>query len=918
MEFHVLGPVKVVRDGAVLTVVGTLQRTLLAVLLARAGEPVPVDVLTDLLWPGDRANRSQRLQLHVHRLRRLLDEPGRIVFADDAYLLRVEPGELDAARLEGLADEAADVTGADPERGATLARAALRLWHGRPFGDLDAPLLTDEARRLTERWLAISELRYEAELRCDRHAEVIAELTDLATTYPLRERLCGLLMTALYRLGRQADALAAFRTTRRTLVDELGLEPGPELRAIHQQILSGGGVELNAPQPRRVVPAQLPYDVPDFVGRGPELAVLTDELNGGLGPSRIRILTGTAGVGKTALVVHWAHRTRAEFPDGQLYVDLRGYGPGEPAAPADALAGFLRALGVEVPQIPADLDERAAKFRSLVDGRRILVLLDNARSADQVRPLLPGSTSCLVLVTSRDSLGGLVAREGARRTDLDRLEPDDALHLLRRLTGSRADAEPDAVVALAEQCARLPLALRIAAESITASITPIAELVADLRDDQYGLDVLDAGGDPHTEIRTVFSWSYHHLPDAAARLFRLLGLHPGGTVCQYSISALADRDLRETRRMLEPLLRAHLVEEAVGDRFGMHDLLRAYAAELADQEETPESRKRVRRRLFGRYLKAAVAARALLVPESPPVPLDGVEGLGPDAVFDDLPMVLTWFEAERSTLVAVVRAAALHGDHDIAWRIAAALLNFFNLTKHWDEWIGTHLVGLAAAVRVGDRFGEACVLNGLGVAYDDLSRFDEAIECHDQAAALFEAIGEDHHNAWNLNNLGVVYDRCGRLDEALDRHRQALDLFRAAGDRRGESFSLNNLADVHRQRGELPVATDYVRQALDLQRTADDTHAQRFTLATLGDLHRDSGDTRLAIDCYDQALEISRTHGDRWQTAMLLTRLADLHRLDELLTRAAELLRDALVLLTEMGDDAGAADVRARLAALPA
>ena len=909
MEFQVLGPVRMVQDGAAVAVVGTLQRTLLAVLLARAGTPVPVDVLTEQLWPGDRANRAQRLQLHVHRLRRLLDDPGRIVFADDTYLLRVDPGELDAARFEGLAAEAADVTGADPERGATLARAALRLWHGRPFGDLDVPLLADEGRRLTERRLDVAELRYEAELRCDRHAEVIGELTDLAAAHPLRERLCGLLMTALYRVGRQADALAAFRTTRRTLVAELGLEPGAELRTIHHQILRGDGVELNAPAPRRAAPAQLPYDVPDFVGRLPELAVLDDDLRDlrerRSGPTRIRLVAGTAGVGKTALVVHWAHRTRAQFPDGQLYVDLRGYGPGEPAAPGDALTGFLRALGVEAPQIPADLDERAAKFRSLVDGRRILVLLDNARSADQVRPLLPGSPSCLVLVTSRDSLGGLVAREGARRIDLDRLEPDDALDLLRRLTGGRADAEPEAVVALAEQCARLPLALRIAAEAGTGTI---AELVADLRGDQ--LDVLDAGGDPHTEIRTVFSWSYRHLPAGAAQLFRLMGLHPGRTVCVYGLTALTDRDHRETRRMLEPLVRAHLVEKTLGDRFGMHDLLRAYAAELADQEETPQWRRQARRRLFGRYLKAAVAARDLLVPESPPVPLDGVEGIGPDAVFDDLPAVLAWYEAERTTLVAVVRAAASHGDDDIAWRLATALLNFFNLTKHWDDWIDTHQVGLEAAVRVGDRFGEGCVLNGLGVAYDDLGRFDESIECHHRAGVLFEAIGEDHRNAWNLNNLGVVYDRSGRLDEALEQHQRALVLFGAAGDRRGESFSLNNLADVHRQRGEFSPALAYVRQALDLQCDSGDVHAQRFTLCTMGDLHRDAGDARLAISLYDQALEISRAHGDRYQAAMLLTRLAELHQ-------SAAHLRDALDLMTEVGDNAAAADIRARLAELP-
>ncbi|MBL1067172.1 AfsR/SARP family transcriptional regulator [Streptomyces sp. 7-21] len=552
-------------------------------LLERAGQPVPVDVLTDALWGAQPVPRAgQKLQVHAHRLRRLLGEPERLSFTGGGYRLRVLPGELDAQRFETLVAEAVRATGREPRGTAQSLREALALWQGTPLGDLEVPVLADWAHRLSECRLTALETLYQAELAAGREAEVAGELAGLVRAHPLRERFHGLLMTALYRAGRPADALAAYRAAREVLASELGLEPGPALRGLQRRMLAGAPVGPDGGTPAGACPpAQLPVRVRGFTGREAELAELDRLLLAG-GPGAVAVVAGTAGAGKTALAVHWAHRARARFPDGQLYVDLGGYGPGRPAGPEEALAGLLRGLGVDGAAMPPGRDERAARFRSLVDRRRLLVLLDNARSAEQVRPLLPGGTSCVTLVTSRDALAGLVAREGAHRICLDRLPAGDARALLRALAGERAAAEPAAAGALAERCARLPLALRVAAELVRSRPAGgVAALAAELARAEEALDLLDAGGDPRSAVRSVFWWSYRVLDPAAARVFRLLGLLPGEGADVRAVAALAGSGPRETRRVLGALLRAHLVERTAAGRFRVHGLLRAYAAELA-------------------------------------------------------------------------------------------------------------------------------------------------------------------------------------------------------------------------------------------------------------------------------------------------------------------------------------------------
>jgi DNA-binding SARP family transcriptional activator len=609
MEFCLIGPLTVRCDGAAVPVAPGKQRAVLAALLLDAGRVVPVDELAEALWgPEPPASARVTVQNYVMRLRKALGDAGRdlITTQPGGYLISVPPpGEVDVARFAALVCAARSAARAGAwDAAAAGSRAALALWRGEPLSDVGSEALARrEVPRLAELRLQALEARIEADLQAGRQAEAIAEAQALAAEHPLRERLHALLMLALHRDGRSGEALAAYQQARRVLVAELGAEPGTGLRKLHQQILAAdpllagsrpgrraagapesgprpegagtgpggvgaggvgpGGVRPGAGGAGPVVPRQLPGAVPQFAGRAAELAALTallDRAGGRAGETMvISAISGTAGVGKTALAVRWAHQVADRFPDGQLYVNLRGYDPDQPVSAADALAGFLSALGVAGPDIPAGADERAGRYRSLLAGRRMLVVLDNAREVEQVRLLLPGASDCVVVVTSRDSLAGLVARHGASRLELGLLPIDDAVALLRALIGGRADADPCAAAALAARCARLPLALRVAAE-LTAALpgSSLGELVCELAGQQR-LDLLDAGGDPRTAVRAVFSWSCRYLDADAARAFRLLGLHPGPDFDLYAAAAMIAANAETAARLLGQLARAHLI-----------------------------------------------------------------------------------------------------------------------------------------------------------------------------------------------------------------------------------------------------------------------------------------------------------------------------------------------------------------------
>ena len=622
VEFCLLGPLQVRNRGIALPVLPGKQRVLLAALLLRANRMVPLGELTEVIW-GSQPPATARgtLRNYVKELRKALaaGTGSRLGTVPGGYQFRVSADELDLARFDALLAraKAAASVGAWEDASRWL-RAALSLWRGEPLADVPSEWLTArDVPRLAELRLQAFEAWIEADVQLGRHEHVIAELRRLTTVHPFRERLHAQLMLALYRDGRQAEALAAFQRVRRALLRELGVEPGPDLGLLQQQILTADPAlapsaqhgqrraTLSAGLPAGVpVPRQLPALVPNFVGRAAELHALTScagETGGRT--AAVCAVTGTAGVGKTATVVAWAHQVADRFPDGQIYVDLRGYDPAEPLPVTEALAGFIRALGWAGRNLPAEAAERAALYRSLLSGRRALVLLDNARSAEQVRPMLPGTPGCAAVVTSRDALSGLVARDGAQRLELDVLPAADAAALLCSLIGARAQADPGAVRQLSAQCAWLPLALRVSAELAAASPrASLAGLVRELADPRARLDRLDAGGDGRTGVAAVLSWSCRQLDGAAARAFRLLGLHPAGEFGAHAVAALTGYGVAQARQVLDTLAHAYLIRPAGGDRYGMHDLLRAYAAERACLHDAEPDRQAAVARLLEYYL----------------------------------------------------------------------------------------------------------------------------------------------------------------------------------------------------------------------------------------------------------------------------------------------------------------------------
>lgn len=933
MEFLVLGSVTVRADGRAVVLSGRMRRTLLGMLLVRANQPVPVDVLTDALW-GDQPDprTQQKLQLHVHRLRGLLDDPERLSFGAAGYQLRAEREEIDAERFDALVRAGTAAVAGEPQRAVETLRAALALWRGTPFTGVEMPVLVDWAQRLAELRLTAFESLYQAELACGLHEAVLGELTDLVREHPLRERLHGLLMTALHRAGRQAEALEVYRRARRTLVAELGLEPGQELRELHQRILAGDLRVPAGPPTRQEAPAQLPVDVHGFVGRDAELAEL-DRLLSGATPVVISAVAGTAGVGKTALAVRWAHRVRDRFPDGQLYLDLRGYGPDEPVSAADALAGFLRALGLDGAAIPEDLAERAARFRSLVDQRRMLILLDNARTVDQVRPLLSASTSCFTLVTSRDSLAGLVAREGAHRIGLDRLSQPGAVALLRELLGARADTEPAAVGALVDRCARLPLALRVAAEIVRSRPgRAIGELADELAGQQDTLDLLDVDGDPHTAVRAVFSWSYRQLDPAVARVFRLLGVHPGHDTDAYAVAALAEAGLRESRRALDVLVRAHLLDQTPGGRYQQHDLLRVYAAELA---KTTDDIATALTRLFDYYLVTASAAMDVIAPHEterrPKVAAPETE----TPAFDTYAAAFGWLEAERANLVL----APQHSEPSQVVKLSDTVWRYLSTGGYHDDAIALHTRALHAAKAIGDVAAEANALRVLGAAALRVGFVAHAVDHLERALSRYRQIGDRSLQAATLNNLGVAKWRRGKLTGAADAFRQALDLYRELGDQRMRAPATNNLARILNMLGQHDEALELFEQALAVahdngnrtseasalcglaevrvehgrhQQAAD--HARRaLTIAldtshrtlegaamrVLGVAHRGLGEHELAMNELESALRIARVVGDSSELMASLNELAAAHASSGNPTEALQLYHEALTIEDE-------------------
>ena len=989
MRFTILGPVEVSATGRRLPRVAPRHRAVLAYLLLHARTVLSADRLIGAMWgltPPDTA----RAQIHaaVTAIRQVLRAAGAPqVLATQAagYVILPEPGQLDLEEFTSKITAAqAQAAAGDPQAAAHQTRAALALWRGEPLADVNADYVTSARARLDQRRLTAVERLADLELSLGRHDDLIEELAAHVEAHPLRERLSGQLMLALHRAGRQADALSVARTLRAALVEQQGLDPGRAFVALEQAILrddpgldhrsapiagpvasdqepandagpgdgpgdgsgdagpadaepADAGPGDAAPSQQRRRPNFLPYDTPDFAGRAAELDRLAYPQPGGGGVVMISAIDGMAGIGKTALAVHAGHRLAGHFPDGQLFVDLHAHTAGQvPIEVGAALGILLRQLGVPTERIPASVTDRAALWRAELADRRVLAVLDNAVDTDQVRPLLPGASSSLMLITSRRRLTDL---DGAHALSLDLLPAEDAVDLFTRIVGARANAEPIAVLDVLHLCGFLPLAIRIAAARLHHRPQWNVEYLANrLRDQRRRLTELSTA---ERAVAAAFTLSYQQLDPAEQRMFRLLGLHPGRDVDAHAAAALADIPVEQAEALLENLLDAHVLLQHEPGRYTFHDLLREYARRTAADEEDADARRDALTRLFGHYLYTACRAVDLLYPYSkhlrPRIP-------EPDTAtvpFGGAAHATGWLDAERANLIAVGAYAAdsdwpAHTSH-----LAATLHRYLDDHAHHADAFALHTQALHASRRCGDQAAEARTLLDLGVTnwrqghYEkatehsrhalDLSReigyglgearawyrlgvaylrqrdYDRAREHYQRSLELNRELGERLGEANVLGNLGLVCERQGHYEQAHDHHRQALALYRKLGTRGGEATTLGNLGLVYRRQGRYEQARAHHRQALDLFRELGYRRDQAEALNGLGETAGSMGDPAQAVDDHGAALALAREVGNRPEQARAHHGLAHAHRALGRIDLARDHAKQALDLNTDLG-----------------
>jgi DNA-binding SARP family transcriptional activator len=891
MEFGILGPVEVRVDGRIVAVTASKPRTLLAALLVHANEVVAATRLIDLLWgESPPAGAKATLQSHVLQLRRLLavhgqDGGGVLLTRSPGYLVRVEPQRLDLDRFQGLLEAAQRARrDHDPAHAVAHLRQALGLWRGPALCDVDSETLRwVEAPRLEELRLAALEARIDAELELGLHAELVGELHALAATHPLRERFAGQLMLALYRCGRQADALEVFAATRRRLVEDLGLEPARELQRLHRAILTGDptlyppapagdrrGRPVRTAQP---IPRELPGRVARFTGRTRELHRLSRLLDptGAAGrPVVISAIDGMGGVGKSALAVQAAHRLSDRFPDGQLYVNLHGATPGQPPrTPVSALGQLLRSLGLDPAAVPAEVEEAAARWRSLANQRRLLILLDNAHDAAQVRPLLPGSPTCAVLVTSRQALGSL---DGAHLLHLDLLAQQQALALLGRLIGQqRVAAEPAAAEDVVRLCGRLPLAVRIAGARLADRPTwPIRELANRLADATRRLEELTADGLAVHAAFDVSLQALQHSRDgidrAAAAAFGLLSLPDGADLGVAAAARLLDQPEPTTQALLERLVDAQLLQTPGPGRYQFHDLVRLHARRHAGHQQHEQARLDALTRLFGFYTATAWRTLALIRPCDHRLATADRRWSDGAAPFAGVLDALSWLEAERANLLSAITQAAQLAPAtpaELPGQLTRALHGFFTARSYWQDCADANQTTLQLAVRTGDRDTQAHALNDLGVAHEFLGRYQQAVTSHEHSLAIRRQLGLRQGQAASLNNLGHVHERLGHYRQAATCLQESLAINRALGHRRGQAASLGNLGMVYQRLGRHQEAIASLQESLRIFADLGERHAVASVHSDLGAVYERLGRSQQAVATLQESLAAVRELGDR-------------------------------------------------------
>ncbi|MET8030623.1 AfsR/SARP family transcriptional regulator [Streptomyces avermitilis] len=924
-QFAVLGDIDVRMDGRPLDIGHLRQRCVLAALLVDANRTVSVDQLADRIW-GERPPQRFRSTLYSYlsRLRQALSRVEgtgvRISREPGGYQLTVDASAVDLHRFRELVAQARATE--DGERATALFDQALGLWRAEAFASLDTPWFSALRETLGRERLAAELDRNDLALRQGRHGELLADLAAGAEAHPLDERLAGQLMLALYGSGRAADALGHYRRTREKLAEELGVDPGVPLQELHQRILTGDPPPASALLPAAAasqppVPRQLPAPPAVFTGRSKELDQLTWALEASTGTGTgtdtdtgtgsgqggtvvISAIGGIGGVGKSWLAVRWAHENAHRFPDGQLYVNLRGFDPAEQPMPAPTVVrGFLDALGADPDSIPAGLDAQTALYRSLIAERHMLIVLDDARDADQVRPLLPGSPSCTVLVTSRSRLTALVATHGAQPLPLDVFGRDEAHQLMvSHLGAPRVAAEPEAVAALVEHCAGLPLALGIVAARAAAHPDfPLGVLAAELSRAADRLDALDIG-DLTADLRAVFAASHRALTSPAGKLFVLLGLSPGPDISLSAAASLAALAPARVRALLAELEAAHLVRQDRPGRYRMHDLVRLYAAELAHQQPDHDVEAALTR-LIDFHLHTAFAANRLLDGLNTPFQLQPeppAAGCGPLRPADTT-AAIQWFDAEHECLLAAQSLALATGRHPQVWQLAWTLICYHQGGYHLTEYLTVWRAALTAAERHGDtpvpralahwRFGHACALTG---------DYREALDHLGLALTLAERTDDTAGQAHICRTLGRVWEQHGDDERALEHALRALSLYLRLDNPIWQANQLNAVGWMHAQLGRHPQARTHCEQALRLYREHGRPVDAASTLDSLGYIAHHTGRHPQAVEYYQQALDLFREHSDSSNEADTLANLAETHQVMGHPALAREAWQQALAL----------------------
>jgi DNA-binding SARP family transcriptional activator/tetratricopeptide (TPR) repeat protein len=927
VDFRLLGDIAVVADGRVVDAGHARQRCVLAALLVDVDRAVPTDQLIDRVWAAPPQRARNALYNYVSRLRRVLTDAGEvdIVRRSHGYQITADPLAVDLYRFHHLVRQA---RAADADETASeLFAQAFALWRGAAFGELDTPWINMTRNSCDSRRFAAELDRNDVELRLGRHATLLDDLSARSAAFPFDERLGGQLIVALYRSGRQADALRHYHRIRHNLAEHLGVDPGPPLQELHQRMLAAAPDLTPAPTGTDLRPATTPRQLPNpprsFVGRARELA----ELDAVLATDRpapvtavVSAVSGSAGVGKTALAMHWAHRVADRFPDGQLYVNLRGFDPsGSVMDPGEALRRFLDALAVPATRIPVDLDAQAALYRTRVAGTRMLIVLDNARDTAQIRPLLPGTPGCVVLVTSRNQLPGLIASDGAHPLALDLLTDDEAQQLLARRIGyGRTAAEPEAVTEIITRCARLPLALAlVAARAALRPRIDLQVLAVELRDAEQRWEALTGDDDPNTDLRTVFSWSYQALTPAAARLFRLLGPHCGPDITAPAAASLAGVPAAAVRPLLDDLTRASLLAEQTAGRYTLHDLLRAYATQLTHNGDTDQQRDAAAGRILDHYVHTAYTAARLLFPaRKQPVLTAPRPGVTAEHLTGH-EQAMGWFAAEHRVLLAAIDHAAATGFDTHTWQLAWALTIFLGRRGHWHDEVTAGRAAVAAAGRMADATVQSRAHRNLADAYSRLDRFDDAdIELR-HALALATQAGDHAGQAHTHYRMAVTLGHRDQPARALHHARRSLALHQTTADRPGLAYALNAVGWFLVVLGDHQQALAHCRQALALHQKTSNRTGQAATLDSLGYAHHHLGHHARAITCYQRAIAVSRDLGDRYEEASTLTHLGDTHHVTGNVRAARDAWRQALTTLTDL-DHTDAEGVRAKLVTLDA